>query len=165
MAPSTQKQSAKSAADASGMKQKSLMSFFGKASVGANDSKSDTKEKQGTNKKPMKSKNASKSAPGPVNDEPSSDPLAPSTRTPLAKHASKSSVLAGTSNARSSDYASSAMETPPTSDPVDVDMLSPEEDDNETKVPKAAVSRIYACHVSCSQLFLAYASQETKTCS
>lgn len=154
MAPPTQKQSGKPSADASGMKQKSLMSFFGKASAGTSDSKVDSKEKQSVSRKPTKFKNASKSAPGPVNDEPSSDPPAASTRTPLAEHASQSSVLAGANNARSSDYASSVMETPPTSDPVDIDMLSPDEDDKKAKAHKVAVSRMYAFHVDCSHLSL-----------
>ncbi|GBE83778.1 DNA mismatch repair protein [Sparassis crispa] len=112
------------------MKQKSLMSFFGKQSAKSSatlDAASKARAK----------------IPARVHDTaPSSDPPIPEVRTPMSKSTSRSSGVMSATYTRSSDGALSAKETPPTSDPVDVDMLSDEEDDvSQKSVEKSTTTR------------------------
>lgn len=147
MAPTSQKTPAKASAAAGKMKQKSLMSFFGKAPA-ASGSKAATAESSSTKKtsaaknKPAETRDASEAADRVDDDAPSSDPPA-GARTPLSKNASLSSVVRDANYTRSSDGASSFAQTPPTSDPIDVDMLSAEEDEGgKTK----SGSKASVCH-------------------
>ena len=98
------------------MKQKSLMSFFGKK----DDTKSTPagKTKVGATPKTVKST--------PRNVEKENPPSSPVTehRTPLPKANSQSSGIVSATYTRSSDGGKSAFDTPPTSDPIDVDMVS-----------------------------------------
>lgn len=141
--PPAQKAPAKDGANASKMKQKSLMSFFNKApAAGASSSSKPAAEAPTASKTassaPVKAADASER----VQTDTSSDP--PEARTPKSKHASLSSIVADASYTRSSDGAESFAQTPPTSDPIDVDMLSAEEDEVKAKAKsgtKAAVSK------------------------
>ena len=94
--------------DTGKMKQKSLMSFFGK---------------------PQTKANAPAAKPEPRlarSDASSSSPAVKEARTPLSKANSQSSVVTSAMYTRSSDGDFSTHETVPTSDPIDVDMLSDE---------------------------------------
>ena len=94
-----------------GMKQKSLMSFFGKAT-------------------PAKTKQDTSSKKNPIDVDELEEPVDSTLRTPSGKGASQSSGINSAKYSRSSDGGESAFETPPTSDPIDVDMSS--EVDEET---------------------------------
>lgn len=143
MAPSTQKTPAKAGKDTNTMKQKSLMSFFSKAPGAPSTTESKTVD---TPQKPLKAGNTSKTDVERVRDDTSSDPPAPEARTPLSKNASQSSIVYDAGYTRSSDGAESYVQTPPTSDPIDVDMLSAEEDDAKAKTSaKAAVRSKLLC--------------------
>ena len=104
------------------MKQKSLMSFFGKKD-GADSKVTPQKPalKQAIAATPAK---ADKLKSRQNEQSSSSSPAAKEVRTPLPKAGSQSSGIVSATYTRSSDGASSAHETPPTSDPIDVDMLS-----------------------------------------
>ncbi|KAI0697052.1 DNA mismatch repair protein Msh6 [Cytidiella melzeri] len=112
------------------MKQKSLMAFFSKP--GAAPAASSAKPVENTKKntaKPFKTASASESR---VDDAPSSDILeAP------AKGGSQPSAVESPRGTRSSHAPSSPMETPPTSDPVDVDMLVDEDKKVNGQKPNA----------------------------
>ncbi|KAH9933798.1 uncharacterized protein B0H18DRAFT_1082925 [Fomitopsis serialis] len=115
------------------MKQKSLMSFFGKqpqakASASApKEPKTQTKARKGTSK------------PG-ATDVSSSSPLVVEARTPLSKTVSQSSAVTSAMYTRSSDGGFSARDTPPTSDPIDVDMLSGDDDIGSIKAAKKSAN-------------------------
>ncbi|KAI0739110.1 DNA mismatch repair protein Msh6 [Daedaleopsis nitida] len=108
MAPAAKK-------DADKMKQKSLMSFFGK-----ND---DSKATATGNPKPLATPKVPKTKP---NGSAHNILLSPTkdVHTPLSKGNSQSSGIASATYTRSSEGGSSAIDTPPTSDPIDVDMIS-----------------------------------------
>lgn len=145
MAPSTQKIPAKAGKDTNKMKQKSLMSFFSKA-PGAPSSSTTESKTVDTPKKPLKAGNTSKTDVERVHDDTSSDLPVPEACTPLSKNASLSSIVYDAGYTRSSDGAESYVQTPPTSDPIDVDMLSAEEDDTKAKTSaKAAVRSKLPC--------------------
>ena len=141
MAPATQKAPAKDSVTAGKMTQKSLMSFFNKAGA---SSSSKPKEQ------PLKAGKATPSAPAiqssktadalerALTDTSSDPPVPPGARTPVSKHASSSSIVIDATYTRSSDGAHSYAQTPPTSDPIDVDMLSPDEDQVQVKKPARA---------------------------
>lgn len=93
------------------MKQKNLMSFFG--------NKGDTKSTPAGKSKPAATPKVAKT----TKADPSSSPVK-DVHTPLPKANSQSSGIASATYTRSSDGGRSAFETPPTSDPIDVDMLS-----------------------------------------
>ncbi|KAH9922892.1 DNA mismatch repair protein Msh6 [Amylocystis lapponica] len=115
------------------MKQKSLMSFFakppGSSSSGASSNTQDPKPKPAAKSKPNTATDAS------------SDPPVPEVHTPMSK--SQSSAISSATYTRSSDGGLSAKDTPPTSDSIDVDMLSDEEDkdSNATKLPSKRQKR------------------------
>lgn len=104
----------KSNSKGEGMKQKSLMSFFGKADTGS------TLAKAKTNAKTTSANSSKKSAVKAIDLEEQSGSL----HTPKGKGASQSSGISSAKYSRSSDGGSSAIETPPTSDAIDVDMSS-----------------------------------------
>ncbi|GJE94869.1 MutS family DNA mismatch repair protein [Phanerochaete sordida] len=137
MAPATQKTPAKDSQNAGKMKQKSLMSFFAKTPAAAGSASSDAEPK--TTKavpapeRPKKAGDASRALPARGSDDTSSDPVVPEARTPMSKSASRSSVVVDATFTRSSDGAESYAQTPPTSDPIDVDMLSPDEEEKPKK--------------------------------
>ncbi|KAI0792522.1 DNA mismatch repair protein Msh6 [Abortiporus biennis] len=115
------------------MKQKSLMSFFGKANSDANTK---TPNSKSVPKTPAKTPTA-KSKPI-RNDAPSSDPPVGGLSTPAFKSNSQSSGVQSAKYSRGSNAGSSGLDTPPTSDPIDVDMLSAEEgDQNDAKSQKS----------------------------
>src|ERR1700728_4493320 len=105
---------AKAKTNDSSMKQKSLTSFFGKPSAA----------KAGSSQKPAAQ---SSGKPSSLNASKSQNP-----RTPESKglHTLAPNSSAGASS-KSSGGGSSVKQTPPTSDPIDVDMLSAEEEENE----------------------------------
>lgn len=148
MAPASQKTPAKDSQNASKMKQKSLVSFFGKAPAASastsNSSQAKPAKASAAAPKPKQVANASKTQIERGSDDTSSDPLFPEARTPRSKNASLSSVVADANFTRSSDGASSVVQTPPTSDPVDVDMLSAEEAESKAMSSKPTVRSIYA---------------------
>ena len=98
------------------MKQKSLMSFFG--------NKGDTKSTPAGKSKPIATPKVTKTTTKEnFQQEPPSSPVK-EVHTPLPKANSQSSGIVSATYTRSSAGGSSALETPPTSDPIDVDMLS-----------------------------------------
>lgn len=99
------------------LKQKSLMSFFGKPAPGDSPS---------SGARSSQSRVADSSS-----DPPDATQSSPFPKTPKTRVGSSSAVKNATFS-RSSDGGSSHHETPPTSDAIDVDMLSDEED----KAPK-----------------------------
>ncbi|KAI0761142.1 DNA mismatch repair protein Msh6 [Irpex lacteus] len=103
------------------MKQKSLMAFFSKP--GAASASSSTKTKESTTQKKATSTTTKDTKDSRVNDAPSSD--VPDVQSTPLKGSSQHS--AAHDSPRSSVVPSSPMETPPTSDPIDVDMLVDEE--------------------------------------
>ncbi|PCH35419.1 DNA mismatch repair protein Msh6 [Wolfiporia cocos MD-104 SS10] len=107
-------------APADKMKQKSLMSFFGKTPA-----KTEAREIPAPKIKAQEpTRNAKTVAPREAVS--SSSPPAPAT--PLTKGNSQSSGIASATYTRSSDGGLSARDTPPTSDPIDVDMFDEEEE-------------------------------------
>lgn len=117
------------------MKQKSLMSFFGKQPVTkpSTSAVSEPKTQANTGKGTRKSL-----AP----DASLSSPVVVEARTPLSKTTSQSSAVTSAMYTRSSDGGFSAHDTPPTSDPIDVDMLSDEEELGSMKSAKRPVTMI-----------------------
>lgn len=105
----------KSNTKADGMKQKSLMSFFGKTDAIKTKSKSTAETSAGSTKATATKDSEQSTA---------------SLRTPAGKGASQSSGISSAKYSRSSDGGSSAFETPPTSDPIDVDMSSEVDEEN-----------------------------------
>ncbi|KAJ8481880.1 hypothetical protein ONZ51_g5715 [Trametes cubensis] len=118
------------------MKQKSLMSFFGKA---AGNQDANAKPKPTPNAKTTATPKSSRRA---VRENiPSEDALSSpikDVQTPLAKGSSQSSGIVSATYTRSSEGGSSAHETPPTSDPIDVDMIS---DGDELDVAQSSASK------------------------
>ena len=108
------------AKDTDNMKQKSLTSFFGK--------KEDATSAAPTEKpKPKPSVAATPQRPKGKAQEKAdaqSSPLVKVLQTPLPKTGSQSSGVTSATYTRSSDGGRSAFETPPSSDPIDVDMDS-----------------------------------------
>ncbi|KAI0764567.1 DNA mismatch repair protein Msh6 [Trametes elegans] len=105
------------------MKQKSLTSFFGKPSGKADSAKVIPKAKPVAT--PKAAKTSTQENAGAV-DAPSSPEK--EAQTPLAKGSSQSTGVVSATYTRSSEGGSSARETPPTSDPIDVDMMSEAEE-------------------------------------
>lgn len=97
------------------MKQKSLMSFFGKPSV------TSTSVQNSKLKSSVKDTSKNDASHRDI-DAHSSDPPVPEVHTPFSKGNSQSSGITSAMYTRSSDGGFSAKETPPTSDPIDVDM-------------------------------------------
>jgi DNA mismatch repair protein MSH6 len=105
------------------VKQKSLISFFGKKPEDSN--KPGVKSiKQGISSKSVASKSH------PTSTSPRSEPKTPESKGPEARILSSS--LAKSS--RSSDGGLSEIDTPPTSDPVDIEMLSSVEENQNVQV-------------------------------
>lgn len=105
------------------LKQKSLMSFFAKPAPGAS---------------PSSGASSSQSRVADISsDPPDPSQSSPHPKTPKTRVASSSAVKNATFS-RSSDGGSSIHETPPTSDPIDVDMLSEEEGED----PKPKTVRV-----------------------
>ncbi|RPD75422.1 DNA mismatch repair protein Msh6 [Lentinus tigrinus ALCF2SS1-7] len=125
MTPATKKN------DNDKMKQKSLTSFFGKK----DDTKSTPTEKTKVAATPKITKTKMK---GVEKENPPSSPAAEH-RTPLPKASSQSSGIVSATYTRSSEGGKSAFDTPPTSDPIDVDMAS-EFDASEVVQSSAAKS-------------------------
>ncbi|KAI0822933.1 DNA mismatch repair protein Msh6 [Trametes gibbosa] len=96
------------------MKQKSLMSFFGQPPV--KDAKTPAKSKPKVAATLVAKDNLHKA-------DVSSSPVKEA-RTPLPKGSSQSSGVISATYTRSSEGGSSARDTPPTSDPIDVDMIT-----------------------------------------
>ena len=107
------------------MKQKSLTSFFGKKDAAASTPAAPVqpKSKPSVAATPQKPKAKSHN----TENLPMSSPAA-ALRTPLPKVSSQSSGVMSATYTRSSDGGQSAFETPPTSDPIDVDMASSDVD-------------------------------------
>lgn len=122
----------KSKSTAEPMKQKSLMSFFGKSTNATPNAKA-----KGT-LKPVGTSANDASMSQPSSQEPSSQEL----RTPESK---SRNIRALNSSAMASSTSSRGRSTPPTSDPVDVDMLSSDEEDHP--VQKMVSSRSYCATV------------------
>ncbi|TBU51269.1 DNA mismatch repair protein Msh6 [Dichomitus squalens] len=133
----------KSNANADKMKQKSLMSFFGKKDgVDTKASPAADKPKPkpavtGTPAKATKTKLREKLNP------PSSPLSTKEVHTPMPKGNSQSSGIVSATYTRSSEGGSSIRDTPPTSDPIDVDMLSDAEpsDALHSSVAKSTTGR------------------------
>ncbi|OCH88410.1 DNA mismatch repair protein Msh6 [Obba rivulosa] len=119
------------------MKQKSLMSFFVKAPANASTSGASSK---GSSKKSSKPVPRERQTP----DIPSSDPAVPprDVHTPLSKGHSQSSGIASATYTRSSDGGLSAKDTPPTSDPIDVDMSDEEESVSRVSRAQSGLGRL-----------------------
>ncbi len=118
------------------MKQKSLMSFFGKASTNVTKAKPGLSSPEGSPKASRSSRTLT---------DRSSDPPVYETNIPLSKGGSQSSTLGSTNYTRGSNQASSSRDTPATSDPIDVDMLSAEEEEpigknTKTKTVRSSLS-------------------------
>ncbi|EMD35324.1 hypothetical protein CERSUDRAFT_124668 [Gelatoporia subvermispora B] len=122
MAPQPSSASTGKANGGDKMKQKSLMSFFAKAPV---NSTTTGARPNAADKPSAKVTPRERHTP----DAPSSDPPVPpaEVHTPLSKGQSQSSGIASATYTRSSDGGLSAKETPPTSDPIDVDMSDEEQ--------------------------------------
>ena len=120
------------------MKQKSLMAFFNKSSAPAASTIS-AKVKPQDGGKAAKEPSSSSGSKSRSNDAPSSD--TPDVHTP-SKGISHLSVVESPHGTHSSNVPSSPMETPPTSDPVDVDMLSDEEETSRTKSDATSTVRL-----------------------
>ncbi|CAL1699677.1 unnamed protein product [Somion occarium] len=123
------KTNSKSPAD--GMKQKSLMSFFGKSNATPAKSKSKSKQEGPSDFKPAKPNVTKEAHKSDVKE--TVEVSASSLRTPAGKGASQSSGISSAQYTRGSDGGSSAFDTPPTSDPIDVDMSSEVEEEKSTK--------------------------------
>ncbi|KAI0642601.1 DNA mismatch repair protein Msh6 [Trametes meyenii] len=107
------------------MKQKSLTSFFGKpATKDDGDAKAKVAPKAKVTVTPKFAKTSSKEN---MRREDASSPLK-ELQTPMPKGSSQSSGVVSATYTRSSAGGSSARDTPPTSDPIDVDMTSDAED-------------------------------------
>ncbi|KAI0630999.1 DNA mismatch repair protein Msh6 [Trametes polyzona] len=121
-------QKAKEGADK--MKQKSLMSFFGKpaAKDDGDAAKTAPTPKSKPNKVSATPKVTKTSAKENVRNQDASSPAMKEAQTPLAKGSSQSSGIVSATYTRSSEGGSSARDTPPTSDPIDVDMISDAEE-------------------------------------
>ncbi|KAI0087410.1 DNA mismatch repair protein Msh6 [Irpex rosettiformis] len=113
------------------MKQKSLMAFFNKAAP------SNATPKGGVEAKKVERSKAASANFSRVNDMLSSD--IPDLQATPVKGGSQRSGVNSSHGTRSSNVPSSPMETPPTSDPVDVDMLVDEE-----QIPRENVSQLNA---------------------
>ena len=130
------------APNADKMKQKSLMSFFGKKD-GA-----DSKAPSATNKpkpKPAVTATPAKSTKTKLRDKenpPSSPPAPTEVHTPMPKGNSQSSGIISATYTRSSVGGSSGRDTPPTSDPIDIDMLSEVEADPSEALQSSAVKSV-----------------------
>ncbi|KAI0350882.1 DNA mismatch repair protein Msh6 [Trametes cingulata] len=119
------------------MKQKSLMSFFAKPAGGKDDG--DVKPKATPKPKPTATPKVSKtSVKENVRSEDASSSPAKEARTPLPKGSSQSSGIVSATYTRSSEGGSSARDTPPTSDPIDVDMIT---EDEEQQVVQSSASK------------------------
>ncbi|KAH9833177.1 DNA mismatch repair protein Msh6 [Rhodofomes roseus] len=111
------------------MKQKSLMSFFGKHPA--------PKTSASAVKEPKAQAKAGKGGQKPASpDASSSSTVVKEARTPLSKATSQSSAVTSAMYTHSSDGGFSVHETPPTSDPIDVDMLSDDVDASGKKSVK-----------------------------
>lgn len=118
MAPANNQSKAQSADK---LKQKSLMSFFGKPSTSTPEKcESNSSKKAGKLTSPFASKD--------VPPDTSSDSPLLEVATPLSKSNTRSSGIVDATYTRSSDGGWSGKDTPPTSDPIDIDMLSDEDD-------------------------------------
>ena len=129
------------------MKQKSLMSFFGKKddadtkALPANDKPKPKPAVTETPAKETRLKHREKENP------PSSPAPVKEVHTPMPKGHSESSGIASATYTRSSEGGSSVHDTPPTSDPIDVDMLS-DADPSEALQSSAAKSVRKPCYAS-----------------
>lgn len=102
-------------------KQKSLMAWLKKPQTGPN--------------------NAAQSTSGAAKVQPVKQGKAIELRTPESKKYDRAHIhSSGVKSSRSSDGGSSVKDTPPTSDPVDVDMLSAEESSESERVQAKSVS-------------------------
>lgn len=115
------------------MKQKSLMAFFNKPAPATPSAKT----KENDVRKAAQTSEPSTARKSRVNDAPSSDNV--EVHTPSSKSLSQRSRAVSPHGTRSSAVPSSPMETPPTSDPIDIDMLSdePEKPSKGKEVTKA----------------------------
>lgn len=129
------------------LKQKSLMAFFGKQPAKASSNVQSSGEKS-KNQQPVENDAFSSRIRDPSTAAPSSDPAIPEVHTPLRKGSSQSSGAVSPTYTKSSEQASSVRQTPPTSDPVDVDMLSDDDDDQSVKSLSKSVSALYITHIS-----------------
>ncbi|KAI0077327.1 DNA mismatch repair protein Msh6 [Panus rudis PR-1116 ss-1] len=126
------------------LKQKSLMSFFGKAPDTANKSQATSSTKSTKNLKATEQpKEKSKETPklkAPVKqlkEEAKSDADEGGPKTPISKGLSQSSGISSAKYSRGSIGGHSAFDTPPTSDPIDIDMLT----DADETAPSETVRR------------------------
>ncbi|KAH9848373.1 DNA mismatch repair protein Msh6 [Lenzites betulinus] len=123
-------QASKSGADK--MKQKSLMSFFGQPS--AKDSQGDAKTPAKAKPKVAATPKTSTKTAG--KEKFSEQDVSSEIRTPLPKGSSQSSGIVSSTYTRSSEGGSSTRDTPPTSDPIDVDMTT--DVDEQDAAPSSA---------------------------
>lgn len=140
------------------MKQKSLMSFFGKTPTKDGDAKTAAppKAKAAATPKvekvaatPKVAKTASKEKAEKTSEADASSPVVTEARTPLPKGSSQSSGIVSATYTRSSE--GSARDTPPTSDPIDVDMIS-DEDELGAVQSSAARPVCHVLHARCGRL-------------
>ncbi|EAU89431.2 DNA mismatch repair protein msh6 [Coprinopsis cinerea okayama7 len=115
------------------LKQKSLMSFFAKAPAGGSSSSSKTEPKPKAKPTATPVSNGKSDAMKPRETMPPSSPLAP--KTPESKGMDTRML---NSSAAASSTSSRIMSTPPTSDPIDIDMLS---SDGELELVPSKVPR------------------------
>ena len=126
------------------MKQKSLVSFFGKKDGAANATSSDkSKPKLVPAATPKRPSGRVQGKENPPVSSPASE-----FRTPLPKASSQSTGVGSATYTRSSDGGHSTFETPPTSDPIDVDMISSDIDTSE--MAQSSVGKSVCPHVSTS---------------
>lgn len=116
------------------MKQKSLMAFFGKSSAIASTATNNAPSMKPRTKEPEElAAKASSSRLRHVEDPSPNPSVDNDPAPPPSKKSSQSSVADSAAYARSSHDAESVRETPPTSDPIDVDMMSVDEEPEKTR--------------------------------
>lgn len=123
------------------LKQKSLMSFFGKATDSASTA---TKSASTSKPKPREIEKAT-SGPSTSKSRSKSNVLEPPETPP--KKGSQSSAVDSATYTHTSHGASSGRDTPPTSDPIDVDMMSTGDDDADNEPPVKAVSNSFRAFI------------------
>lgn len=154
MAPQGEKTSSK-ATSGDKMKQKSLMAFFNKAAPAPATSSAKPKvEVEGKSAKHSRTAGTSKTH---VNDTHHTDVLdVPATP---VKGASQRSAVESPHGTRSSNVPSSPVETPPTSDIIDVDMA--EDDDRVSSEQKGDAKSVSTLHFTWSKVLIELQSART----
>ncbi|KAJ3556566.1 hypothetical protein NM688_g1958 [Phlebia brevispora] len=132
-----QKSSAKGGGEK--LKQKSLMAFFGKASSNASTTKDNASFAKPKRKELTKASSTASASRQREHDVSSDNGVPDTPVTPPRKQGSQSSAVGSATYTHTSHDASSARETPPTSDPVDIDMMSVDGDEEEEEKEESFV--------------------------